>query len=347
MAIARIAGCSQEFLMFSKPVAFALLALGCLTAAAAGAYVATRHNVTDRVASVAQAPAATATSAEAPKPVAETEAAVAERPASEATPQAESDTPSAAPENRHATAEKAKPSHNEQPSSTRTTPLPEAHTGSPSAVTTAPVAQVPPPPQVQSAPVDLPKPPDPQPEPARAPQFEDVTLPTSSVIGLQVETAVSSERARIEDRVDARVTRDVVANGHVAIPAGSRVLGSVTLVDRGGKVKDRARLGIRFHTLVLADGSEVHLNTEPFYRDGESPSGDSAKKIGGAAAVGAILGGILGGGKGAVIGGTTGAAGGTAATMAGDRNPATLAPGSIVTVRLSSPVTIQVESREQ
>ena len=75
------------------------------------------------------------------------------------------------------------------------------------------------------------------------------------MIGLQVETALSSERARIEDRVDARVTRDVVANGHVAIPAGSRVIGSVTLVDRGGKLKDRARLGIRFHTLVLADGT--------------------------------------------------------------------------------------------
>jgi type IV secretory pathway VirB10-like protein len=166
------------------------------------------------------------------------------------------------------------------------------------------------------------------------------------VIGLQVETAVSSERARIEDRVEARVTRDVMANGHVAIPAGSRVLGSVTLVDKGGKMKERARLGIRFHTVVLADGTDVALNTEPIYRDGESPAGDSAKKIGGAAIGGAILGAILGGGKGAVIGGSTGAAGGTAVVMAGDRNPATVAPGSIVTVRLASPVTIQVEKRE-
>ena len=54
--------------------------------------------------------------------------------------------------------------------------------------------------------------------------------------------------------------------------------------------------------------------------NGESPAGNSAKKIGGAAVGGAILGGILGGGKGAAIGGATGAAGGTAAVMAGDRN---------------------------
>ena len=54
--------------------------------------------------------------------------------------------------------------------------------------------------------------------------------------------------------MDARVTRDVVADGRVAIPAGARVVGAVTTVERGGKLKERARLGVRFHTLVLADG---------------------------------------------------------------------------------------------
>ncbi len=333
--------------MFSKPVALVLLALGCLTAAAGGAYVATRHNVADRVASVSQAPAASQPGTPQTPPVAETEAPVADNPPAEVTrPEAETEKAPSASDNARSSVEKARAARPEHPSPEPTTPLPDAHTGSPTTTASAPVA----PAQTAPAappPAEVPRLPDPQPEPPRAPQFQDVVLPTSSVIGLQVETALSSERARIEDRVDARVTRDVVANGHVAIPAGSRVIGSVTLVDRGGKLKDRARLGIRFHTLVLADGSEVHLNTEPVYRDGDSPTGDSAKKIGGAAAVGAILGGILGGGKGAVIGGTTGAAGGTAATMAGDRNPATLASGSIVTVRLASPVTIQVESREQ
>jgi hypothetical protein len=117
-------------------------------------------------------------------------------------------------------------------------------------------------------------------------------------------------------------------------------------VDRGGKVKERARLGVRFHTLVLADGSEVALQTEAIYREGESPAGDSAKKIGVAAVGGAILGGILGGKKGAAIGGATGAAGGTAAVMSGDRQAASLRGGEIVTARLSSPATITVERRE-
>ena len=187
--------------------------------------------------------------------------------------------------------------------------------------------------------------PDPQSAPP-VPQFDEVVLPTSSVMGLEVDTPLSSEQARIEDRVDARVTRDVVAAGRVAIPAGSRVIGAVTLVERGGKVKQTARLGVRFHTLVLPDGREIPLRTEPVYREGESPTGESARKIGGAAIGGAILGAIMGGGKGAVIGGATGAAGGSAVVMAGDRNAATLAPGTVVTVRLSAPATIDVEKRE-
>ena len=77
------------------------------------------------------------------------------------------------------------------------------------------------------------------------------------------------------------------------------------------------------------------LRTEAIFREGESPGNESARKIGGAAVGGAILGAIIGGGKGAVLGGATGAAGGTAAVMAGDRNAATLPAGTIVTVRVA------------
>jgi hypothetical protein len=190
------------------------------------------------------------------------------------------------------------------------------------------------------------KPAEPQPEAPRVPQFEEVILPASSVIGLQLETSLSSERARVEDRVEARVSRDVMAAGRVAIPAGARVIGSVMEVDKGGKLKTPAHIGIRFHTLVLADGSEVALRTNPIYRDAESPASSSAKKIGGAAVAGAILGGLMGGGKGAAIGAATGAGGGTAAVMSGERAAVNIPSGMFVNATLSSPATITVERRE-
>ncbi len=189
---------------------------------------------------------------------------------------------------------------------------------------------------------------DPEPEPVRAieppqPEFEELIVSADSVVGLQVETSISSERARVEDEVTARVTRDVRVGDRVAIPAGSTAHGEVTLVERGGRLKERARLGIRFTSVVLADGTRVPLETDTIYREGDPVAGESAAKIGGGAIGGAIIGGILGGAKGAVIGGSAGAGAGTAAVMAGGRNPATLPSGTPVTVRVTKPATVTVE----
>jgi hypothetical protein len=180
------------------------------------------------------------------------------------------------------------------------------------------------------------------PEPPKK-QFEELIVPADSVIGLQIENPVSSDHAKVEDPVHARVSRDVKVRDQVAIPAGSRAEGSVTLVDKGGKLKDQARLGIRFHTIVLADGTRLPINTETIYREGDSPARESAAKIGGGAVGGAVLGAILGGKKGAIIGSTIGAGAGGAAVMASDPNTATVAAGSTVTVRMSAPATVTVE----
>jgi len=160
---------------------------------------------------------------------------------------------------------------------------------------------------------------------------------------LQTDRALSSERARVEDTVEARVARDVRVGGKVAIPAGTHALGSVMVVERGGKFKEQARLGIRFHTLVMADGSRLPITTETIYRYGAQPGNGSAAKIGGGAAVGVILGAIIGGGKGAAVGAATGAGAGTAGTASGDRSEASFPAGAEVTARILSPVTVTLE----
>ena len=187
-------------------------------------------------------------------------------------------------------------------------------------------------------PAALPQPPPPPPK-----TFEELVVTADSVLGLKVESSVSSEVAKVEDPVEARVARDVHVGTDVAIPAGTRVIGSVIAVERGGKMKTTAKIGVRFHTLVLADGTRLSISTDAVSRAGKSPGKEAAAKMGGAAAGGAIIGAIVGGGKGAAIGGAIGAAGGTAATMAGGRNPAVLASGTAVTVRLRQPVTVTIE----
>ena len=168
-------------------------------------------------------------------------------------------------------------------------------------------------------------------------------VPANAVLGVRLSTSLSSDTAEVEDRVEATVTRDVIAGGQVAIPAGTRVLGSVNGVTRGGKFKERARLSVRFHTLVLGDGTRESIRVDSIVREGESPVRETAAKIGGGAVGGAIVGGIMGGRKGAILGGIAGAGAGTAATAVGDRSVATLAAGSPLSVRLEAPVTVRRE----
>jgi len=175
------------------------------------------------------------------------------------------------------------------------------------------------------------------------PIYEELVVAADSVIGLQLESPVTSEKAQVEDTVVARVTRDVRVGDRVAIPAGAKAMGEVTLVERGGKVRERARLGVKFTSIVLADGTRLPLQTETIYREGDPPGRESAAKIGGGGIGGAIIGGILGGAKGAAIGGSIGAGAGTAVVMAGDRNHATLSAGTPLTVRIEDPVTVTVE----
>jgi hypothetical protein len=180
------------------------------------------------------------------------------------------------------------------------------------------------------------------PEPPR-PTFEELTVSRDSVIGLQTENRISTDTARVEDRVDARVTRDVRVGDRIAIPSGARVIGTVTQVERGGKFKEQAKLGIRFHTIVLGDGTRLPITTETIMRFGDAPGTKAAQKVGGAAVGGAILGAILGGAKGAAIGATAGAGGGAAVVQAGDQSNVILQPGTPLTARILSPVTVTVE----
>ncbi len=328
---------------------FGALSLGCLAAAAAGGYLAnSQRGGSAAVAVESAAPTATSADAAAGKPVAESEGVIAPEPstakaespaeAAPATPRREAAArptqTTRRPERRaEAARTPTRPARTES-ASRDSAPSSSGSSASGSMWETRPAIEP------ERAPIVA----EPEPPPAPAePEKIDLVVPAESVLGLQIERTVTSEVARVEDRVEARVTRDVRVGDRVAIPAGSVVQGSVMEVERGGKVKEKARLGIRFHTVVLADGSRLSIRTDSVVREGTSPTGESAAKIGGAAVGGAILGAILGGGKGAAIGGSIGAAGGTAATMAGGRNPAVLPAGTTVSVRVQQPVTVTVE----
>ena len=303
--------------MAVSKVALSAFGMACIAAAGAGGYFAMRQAPTSAPVT-ATVPAAAAPDVATEKPVQETETVVGPARPSRSTETTKKPAIASAPA-------AVKPA---APAPLAPAPLPEPVAAPPARTETVErVAEAPAPP----------------PPPQHT--FDELVVSRDSVIGLQSDTTVSSETARVEDRVEARVTRDVRVADRVAIPAGSRAIGYVTAVERGGKFKEQAKLSIRFQTIVLADGTRLPISTSAIEREGDAKGNSTAAKVGGAAVAGTILGAILGGGKGAAVGGLAGAGAGTAATAAGDRSTATLRAGEPITVKLNSPVTVTVESK--
>ena len=350
--------------MSSNRLAFAALGMACIASAAAGGYLATRQNTVPTPAAAMTAAPATApaaasaapatttpaapVAASAPeRPVQETEAVVADSRA-DAKKAAVVPKPGVVAKRAESQAGATRAAGSTAPAAARRDAPPPLTSTWPTSAASQPPAAPPVPPSEAAPAPRADEPARGAQDPPRAPEppqktFEDLVIARDSVIGLQTENRISSETARVEDRVDARVTRDVRVGDRVAVPAGARAIGSVSLVERGGKFKERARLGIRFHTIVLADGTRIPINTETIFRDGDPPTTASAQKVGGGAIGGAIIGAIIGGGKGAAIGAAAGAGAGGAAVMAGGRNEAVLPPGTPLTARINQPVTVTIE----
>jgi hypothetical protein len=169
-----------------------------------------------------------------------------------------------------------------------------------------------------------------------------IEIPRGTRLPLVLTTAVASDTSAVEDRVTARVARDVVVQGTTVIPEGSQVVGRVTHVGQSGRVKGLASLTVRFHTLTV--GARTYdIAPEPLRWQADSTKGKDAQKIGLGAGAGAVVGGLLGGRKGAVVGATAGGAGGTGVVLATRGQEVEVASGTRLDATLADPVAVRVQ----
>jgi hypothetical protein len=298
--------------MSGKTLVIAAFGTGCLVAAGAGGYLATRTRAPIVEPDAARAPEAAvvvaAPAPDAPRP----------DPPRNPPPRAQNEAP-------EPTAAAPPESNNERE--------PDREPVPPIVSVVRSASQLP----LARAVPRLPVPPPPEPD------FLEFVIEADAVIGIRLEDPVSSNTATVEDRVMARVSRDVIVDGRTVVPAGTLLEGYVTLVERGGRFRDKAKLEVRFTALILSERERLPVLTQVITREGESPTDEAASKIGASAVIGTILGAVIGGKKGAAIGSVAGAAGGTAAVAAGNPNAATLAAGTPLTVRLAEPVTLLIK----
>ena len=142
-----------------------------------------------------------------------------------------------------------------------------------------------------------------------------MVIPQGTPITVRMIDSVDSQEAHLGDQFRASIEDPVVINGQTVIPRGADV--NVRLVDdkQSGKISGKTVLTLGITTLNI-NGRPVDVVTGDVQQASSSRGARSGKVIGGAAALGAIIGGIAGGGTGAAIGAGSGAAIGTGAQMA-------------------------------
>jgi hypothetical protein len=159
-------------------------------------------------------------------------------------------------------------------------------------------------------------------------------LPVRLVDGLSTERNVSG------DTFTATLDKELVVDGFVIAERGARVEGKVVASDRGGKTRGVSSLAVELTRLHTSDGQTVAIRTDSFERRAPQTQTQDAAKVGGGAALGAIIGAVAGGGKGAAIGAGVGGAAGAGDVLLTRGKPTTLSSETRISFRLSGPVTI-------
>jgi hypothetical protein len=168
----------------------------------------------------------------------------------------------------------------------------------------------------------------------------EVTLPAGTVLRVRLDNSVGSDLSRVEDRVSGHLVRPIVLNGKTVVAADAPVNGIVTQAIRSGKVKGRARLGLRFQSLTTSQ-RRYDIQTRTWVAVAPGTKKKDAATIGLPAAGGAIVGGLIGGKKGAGIGAAAGGGGGTAVVLSTRGKEVRLGRGAMVRVTLSQPLTLR------
>ncbi|HKE94765.1 MAG TPA: hypothetical protein VKB34_10695 [Povalibacter sp.] len=164
-----------------------------------------------------------------------------------------------------------------------------------------------------------------------------VEVPSGTELDVRLTNALNSGTAQVEDRFEGTTLVDLNIGGKTVIPAGSVMRGVITAVDPATRTNRTGKMTVSFDQVTVNGRAYPVRGTVTQAIEGEGIKGETGR-IATGAGVGAILGGILGGFKGALAGILIGGGGTIAAT---EGKQVELPQGSVLRVRLDSPVTIQ------
>lgn len=164
---------------------------------------------------------------------------------------------------------------------------------------------------------------------------KSLEIPAGTSIRVRMIDNLSSEQTQMGDTFRGTLDEPIEVNGRTLYPKGADVIGRVTDVHPTGRLTEPGELDLVLNTVSSGTVAES-IQVEPLVIKGESHAKSNATKIGGGAALGAVIGAIAGGGKGAAIGTLAGGAAGTGAAAATGKKPAIVESEAVLTFVTSS-----------
>ena len=160
-------------------------------------------------------------------------------------------------------------------------------------------------------------------------------IPSGTTIKVRMIDRLTSAEARIGDNFHATLEEPIMVNDKELYPRGADVTGRVVDVHQSGRLSEPGELDLVLST-VSSGGRTSSLRVTPLVMKGESHGKSNATKIGGGAALGAIIGAIAGGGQGAAVGTVAGGAAGTGAAAATGKKEVVIASETVLSFATST-----------
>jgi hypothetical protein len=160
------------------------------------------------------------------------------------------------------------------------------------------------------------------------------TIPADTELDVRLSAGLTSDTAKVEDAVEATTVVDLYRGDDLIVPAGSRLTGYVSSVERASRTDRKGSLTLQF-TRLMVNGRTYDARGNVIQA---LESGGIKSELPGIAAgsgIGAIIGGILGGTKGAIAGILIGGGGVLAATEGKDVH---LPEGTVLRIRFEAAV---------
>jgi hypothetical protein len=170
-------------------------------------------------------------------------------------------------------------------------------------------------------------------------------LKAGTLLAVRLIEMVSSDKNHPGDTFTGSLDAPLVVDGLVLAERGARVEGKIVERQQAGRIKGLSSIALELTRVSLSDGQRIEISTDSFTKMGPQSRAADAEKIGGGAALGAIIGAIAGGGKGAAIGAGVGGAAGTGTVAATRGKPAVLPSETKISFRINNTVTVTERRR--